>query len=346
MSYKDPFDYYAKEGLLSAIQNGSLTLYNYTNETVWTGQWHHHTLTARGLVLDDTGRVIFRCIPKFFNLNERPETHIEAMPNETPELADKLDGSMVGVFFDPYTSRWRAITRGSWDNVQTQFAYKWLEINSSKLDKDFSYTFEVTAPWNRVVLAYPDERMTLIGIIHTESTEDWSYSRIAEFAADRGLLSVPFWNRPINEIDLEDPSVLNQEGYVARFSNGFRVKLKFSQYMHLHKILTGLSVKGIWESLSTNTQITLDRVPDEFMDWFDEQKCRFQDEYRKYEGEARQIFESTPKCESRKEYAAYFTKHGWLTPVLFNMLDGHDYSGIIWKRIRPVGHKVFKVDQQ
>lgn len=346
MNLKETYDKYVEDGFITSVRQGGLTLYKYSVKTVQEDFWDTITTNARGLILNDVGVVCGRGFPKFHNINQRPETKIEVLPQETPELADKLDGSCIITFFNPETSKWQAVTLGCWDNIQTQFANKWLESNASKLDKDYSYIFELTAFWNRIVIAYPDEKMTLIGIIKTETGEDWSYQQIADFAAERGLESVKFWTRPVSEVNLEDQVFNNQEGYVARFSNGFRVKLKYKSYMHLHKILTGLSVKGIWESLSTNVPIVLENIPDEFMSWFLNEKNKLQNEFKKYEEEARAIFASVPKCETRKEYASHFTKHGQLTPVLFNILDGHDFSNLLWKRVRPVGHKVFKVDQE
>jgi len=32
----------------------------------------------------------------------------------------------------------------------------------------------------------------------------------------------------------------NREGFVVRFSNGFRMKVKFAEYIRLHRIITGI----------------------------------------------------------------------------------------------------------
>ena len=105
-SIKEVYDWYAKEEYLNSHRQGGLTLYKYSTKTVFEGNWNYHTSTARGLILDDNGKVIARPFSKFFNLNERPETRLEVLPQETPELADKLDGSLIVCFFNPETSKW------------------------------------------------------------------------------------------------------------------------------------------------------------------------------------------------------------------------------------------------
>lgn len=57
------------DGLITATPNGRLTIYNYSNHCVYERAWDEYTMAARGLVLDDTGRILARPWPKFFNLN-------------------------------------------------------------------------------------------------------------------------------------------------------------------------------------------------------------------------------------------------------------------------------------
>lgn len=345
MSFKEPFDLLVKEGFLSAARQGDLTLYNYAPKTVYDDNWNEYTKAARGLILDNEGRVIARPFPKFFNLNERPETKLDMLPKETPELSEKYDGSLIIAFWNPKTNEWQTVTRGCWDNVQTQYANGWIKIQGMHLNKEFTYLFELVAPWNRIVLLYRETRMILTGVIHTETGEDWSYAKVRIFGESLGLDSVRFQSRPITDVNLADEGVTSEEGYVARFSNGFRVKLKYAQYLILHKILTGLSIKGIWELLSTGRPIDLSRVPNEFMDWFNEEKSKITNAKETLETKAKEEFAKAPKCETRKEYAAHFTKLPQPFPaIMFRMLDKLSYSELLWKYVKPEAHKTFQQD--
>jgi len=338
VSLKAPYDGYAREGLLSANRFGGLTLYNYTSRCVFDGNWNYHTETARGLVLDDDGRVIARPFRKFWNLGERPETQANVLPKETPELADKYDGSLMVVFRNPESGRMQAVTRGCWDNPQTVCANAWLATREELFEDGYTYLFELVAPWNRIVVQYEREEMVLIGVMHNESSEDWSYSRVRAWGVARDLESVRFEARPFESLSLDDPAVVNREGYVARFASGLRVKLKYAQYRWLHKLLTGFSVGDIWRLLSEGRALDLSGVPAEFVAWFDARKCALESAMRELEWRAKDAFAAAPKFGSRKEYALHFAAGDpLLRPLLFRMLDGVDYRDILVRHVRPQG---------
>jgi RNA ligase len=337
---KVQLDQRVKDGWINATKSGNLTLYNYSNRCVFERGWDEYTMAARGIVLDDIGRILARPWPKFFNLGERPD---DKLPAETPELAKKYDGSLVIVFWDDM--KWRAVTRGCWDNVQTQYAARWLERHDDKLQKHFTYLFELVAPWNRIVVHYPKDDMILLGMVATDTGEDFSYREVRNEALRVGLSPVEYETRPIESLNLEDPAIKNEEGFVARFSTGFRVKLKYRQYLYLHKIITGLSVKGIWEILASGNQPNFSNVPDEFMSWYTRQRDKIQGAFDQLKAHAMSLFQTIGKKETRKDYALEYMKHGEVAGALFRLLDGKDMAYVLWKRCRPEIHEVFKVDE-
>lgn len=325
------------QGYVNARPSGRLTIFDYSNHCVFERAWDEITLQARGLVLDDQGQVVARPFRKFFNLGERPETRLEALPAETPELSEKLDGSMIIVFHDDVENRWRAITRGCWENAQTIYANEWLENHGHRLEPGQTYLFELIAPWNRIVIPYAKTELVLLGIVDTATGKDLSYAETAVIALRNGLRPVGFESKPLVEIDLNDPKVRDKEGFVARYSNGLRVKLKYAEYLSLHKVLTGLSIKGLWELLSTGKEPTFENVPDEFMDWYRKQRDGLRKAYSEVETRATEAFASVPAQPTRREYATEFLKHKDLAPILFLMLDHRDYTEVIWDRIKPKG---------
>jgi RNA ligase len=337
---KTELDKRVQDGWVNVTKSGNLSLYNYSNRCVFEKGWDEYTMAARGIVLDEIGRILARPWPKFFNLGERPD---DKLPAETPELAKKYDGSLVIVFWDDV--KWRAVTRGCWDNVQTQYAGRWLEQHDGKLQRQFTYLFELVAPWNRIVVHYPKDDMILLGMVATDTGEDFSYREVRNEALRVGLSPVEYEVKPIESLNLEDPAIKNEEGFVARFSNGFRVKLKYRQYILLHKIVTGLSIKGIWEILSSGNQPDFSNVPDEFMGWYRKQRNKIQAKFDELKAEAVAMFQSIGKKETRKDYALEYVKCGELAGALFRLLDGKDVAEVLWKRCRPEVHEVFKVDE-
>lgn len=337
---KQQLDQKVVEGWVTVTKSGPLSLYNYSNRCVFEKGWDEYTKAARGIVLHEDGRIVARPWEKFFNLGERPD---DKLPAETPELSKKYDGSLLIVFFDAV--RWRAVTRGCWENVQTKYANKWLEEHFNKLQMDRTYLFELVAPWNRIVVHYPKDDMILLGMVETETGRDFSYAETRAYALRKGLSPVEFEERPIESLNLEDPAIKNEEGFVARFSNGFRVKLKYRQYILLHKIVTGLSIKGIWEILASGNQPDLSNVPDEFMGWYRKQRDRIQGKYDVILSAAKQAFAAVGVKETRKDYALAFNQSPDIKGALFRLLDGKDPGEVIWKMCKPEMHEVFKVDE-
>lgn len=354
MSIKEVYDWYAKEGYLQAVPNGNLTLYKYTQKCIFEGNWNYHTSSARGLILDQHGKIVARPWPKFFNLNERPETNITELfkKSDIPELANKYDGSLIIVFWHPETCRWTAVTMGSWDSKQAQWANGWLAISNRwgwREDINKTYMFELVAPWNRIVVNYSSPKMIYLGSVDNITGEDQSYADAKAYAELHGLEPLEYFKAPIDSVDLTDKNIVNKEGYVARYPGGFRVKLKYEQYFLLHRIMTGFSSRAIWEAMATNENPFggLENIPVEFKDWFNAEVTALHDAYDHIETNAKAVWTSRPKDVSRKDMAIYFTESSKayaphkLTGILFNMLDGKDYSKLIWSQIKPNGHKVF-----
>jgi RNA ligase len=131
----------------------------------------------------------------------------------------------------------------------------------------------------------------------------------------------------------------NQEGFVVRFSNGDRVKIKGEEYLRLHRIMTHLSTTAVWEVLSNGGDIlsTLTDVPDEFYDKIRQYSNKLVDKYNKIEDEYIWIFRILSKSdefENRARFAELAKKHKY-PAILFKMYDYKDYSRLIWKIIQP-----------
>lgn len=317
-----------------------LTLYNYSDQTVWDRHWTPETLAARGLVLTADGTVAARPWPKFFNVGETGFTLAE-LPAETPELSIKHDGSLIIVFWNPMGGRWQAVTRGSWDNEQTRFAQAWLAERGWEAPREFTYLFELCAPWNRIVLIYAEPRMYFLGRVENATGKDCSYAEAAALAQGLGITSTEFTVGPIDVAALANTAITDAEGFVVRYSNGVRVKLKYAEYLRLHKLLTGLSVIAIWEALAAGNTQPPPGVPDEFLAWWQGHHDALTASFKAVEDEARAVFAQTPQGASRKDIAAFYAQSKDMAPILFQMLDGREYAPMIWRRVRPSGAKTF-----
>ena len=138
------------------------------------------------------------------------------------------------------------------------------------------------------------------------------------------------------------------EGYVIRFKSGMRMKIKGDEYVRLHRILTNFSTTDIWELLKTKGNLNefLERVPDEFDTWVKETVKDLVVRYENIEKEYKWIFEHIQLVENsneRKVFAEHALRYKY-SSILFSMLNGKNYSDIIWKNIKPKWSKPFRKD--
>lgn len=253
------------QGLITLRPNSDnmLLIANYTPKVQYDRLWTDTLKMCRGLIIDNEFNIVGRPFKKFFNLEEHTPDEI---PNEPFHVYDKMDGSL-GICFH-YNGVWSIATRGSFNSDQ---AIKANEMLNSKyadwieyLHPNYTYLFEIIYPENRIVCDYgKDERLILLATINTKDGED------TPLFADQWPDIVNRYNG-INSLDkikyLENDT---KEGVVLKFKSGFRVKCKFSEYVRLHKIITQVSSKSIWEYLSNGLPFNelLERVPDEFYNW-------------------------------------------------------------------------------
>jgi T4 RnlA family RNA ligase len=317
--------------------NLHLTIWNYSQQTQYEGKWDEITLACRGLVtIDETGEVIARPFKKFFNMEEGKHT-----PTSEFEVYEKMDGSLGIAFY--YQDRWVFASRGSFTSDQAIKGYgmfvNLLNTSRTHFSKGYTYLFEIIYPENRIVVDYVDaERLVLLGKIGTLSGEEYSLNL---FRKDPAV-------DVVREYTIKDYTKLksligdNFEGFVVRFSNGDRMKIKGEEYLRLHKIMTEISTKSVWECLSQGDDLykILEDVPDEFFAKIDEYAEELTSQYIKIEAQALAHFASiSVHTDSRAEFAKY-AKLSPLAPVMFKMLDGKDYSEVIWRMIKPEYRKL------
>jgi RNA ligase len=347
---KETLDKYVEEGWLIKQNHPSLplTIYNYSQATQYEGKWDDITLQCRGLVIwNDTEEIIARPFPKFFNLEEGK--HI---PTSEFSVYEKMDGSLIIAFY--LWGSWVVASRGSFTSEQAVAASRLLEKmdTSTRMNIDSTFLFEFTAPWNRIVVDYgSEEKLTLLGGIRTEDGVEAPYESLVYIADGLGCDVVKRYDGITDFDKLKELNTPNHEGFVVHFSNGDRCKIKFEDYVTLHKIITNVSSYNIWENLKSFGKLDeslLNKVPDEFYEWVRKKEFELKREYAKIEEEYKWIylkfdplyFEACGIEYSRSEFAKLAKRYKY-PGILFAMLDGKDYSKTIWKLIKPEYEKPF-----
>jgi RNA ligase len=329
---------YYDDGLLMKQTHPTLplTIWNYTPKVQYESLWDDITIMCRGLVTDDGGNIVARPFRKFFNLEENKHT-----PTKEFDVYTKLDGSL-GILFN-YNNEWVLATRGSFTSDQ---AIKGREIltkyNLNYLNKDNTYLFEIIYPNNIIVVRYDMEELVLLGTINTQTGEeydihnqDYSHSGFTIVEKHNGITDYNTLKKLIKD---------NEEGYVVKFSNGDRLKIKGEEYLRLHKIMTNVSTTSIWELLSNggSLDVILSDVPDEFYTKIKDYETQLIDHFNIIKREYEWIFKIITRVESGENRAifAQYAKRYKYPSLLFSLLDGKDITKSIWKILKPKFEKL------
>lgn len=320
---------------------------NYSPKAQYNKFWDEYTISCRGLVIDADGNILARPFQKFKNYEEYDPSEIDwTIPFEAFE---KMDGSLIIVFYYGVMSEWIVASRGSFISEQAQEASKML--NESKyrvLDKDNTYIFEILYPENRIVVNYGNRReLVLLTRINTKTGSELPYNDLVLRYSDLFSIVKKVELKSLNELlNYQKLDKDNEEGIVVRFTNGFRFKLKFSEYCRLHVILTNVSNITVWEHLMKKYDFDAlsDRVPDEMYAWLKNTISKLQSDYNEIERitlkEFMRIYYIN-NITTRKEFAMEALKSEYHS-ILFSMYDKKSYEELIWKRIRPVHSKPFR----
>jgi len=315
--------------------DADLFIYNYTNKAQYDRVWNEITLQSRGLILDACFNIVARPFRKFFNLEEHPPGEI---PDEPFEVYEKIDGSLGILYWlndKPYIA-----TRGSFISDQAVHATRILNERYAhtfdKLNRNATYLFEIIYPENRIVVDYGDkDDLVLLAVIDNGTGLDLP-------VPDIGFPIVKKYDG-VNDLNLLHAlTEENKEGFVIKFKSGLRVKVKFEEYLRLHRIITGVSNVVIWEHLSEGRSFEdlLEKVPDEFYEWVKKTSNELSAQYNTILSDSKNSFK---QFDTRKETALYFQTQKY-PAVLFAMLDGKPYDKIIWKMVRPEYARPFKIE--
>ena len=325
-----------------------LEVYNYTLQTQYSADWDEMTLLARGLVLDNTGEVVGRSFKKFFNYSEVAGKGVIPW-NEKVIVQEKMDGSLCTLF--NYAGRWIMASKGSFISDQSQKAMEIVQrnYNLDNFDTSLSYAMEVIYPENRIVVNYGNvEKVVFLGASTSDYELGWDAAHAAFLSAgipESDIVKTERFDSFSEELllKLQAQNLDNFEGYIIRFApSNYRVKVKFEEYVRLHKIMTEVSTTSVWDMLAHNQSVdeALQNVPDEFFDRIKEYEAELMSEFASIKEMCELEFKGLRSWyDNRAEFARY-AKNFKYASVLFKMLDGKEYESLIWNIIRPQFRKL------
>lgn len=244
-----------EEGLVKTIavrQKRNMYLYNYRDLGI-VPRNHPIVIICRGLVIDSKGRILNYPFNRFFNHNE--DSLKSEIDWDHAMMQEKVDGSLVCLWYDPNFQEWEVSTRGSFypnPNADTDFASIFWDlfekIRTVKLHQSRCYMFELTSRKNRVVKLYHSDGLYLIGVRDLNT--------LKEFPASVLDYTVDCWNcrdcypgtpkvmrpRAIPTFYIDHCLAMfrnlapDDEGFVVCDEKFNRIKVKQESYLKLAKI--------------------------------------------------------------------------------------------------------------
>lgn len=367
------------DGLVRVQRHPSLPLriFNYTEMAVYSRTWTVATIHCRGLIVDEDGHVVARPWKKFWNHGEHADDTLDL--HAPVEVTDKADGSL-GILYVSVDGPAIA-TRGSFASDQAQHATEvYVERYAGTWEPvdGWTYLFEIIYPSNRIVLDYGGlDDLILLGAVEisTGTTVGPMDEVCAAWPGPRTEVHV---YRTLAEALAAEPRE-NAEGLVVRYlpgaaSVGMMLKLKQISYVNLHRIVTGLTARRLWErsavhaALADDPDASLRRlgqvlrldaadvqamvdagpdwleqvrqsVPEEFLDWIAETTERQVAQVTAVLAEVDAVVTELSGLE-RKEIAVRIAKNNY-RGMVFAVLDGRSILLQAWAAIRPAADRAF-----
>jgi hypothetical protein len=265
-----------KHGLEKTVAKFQLKTRNYSSKILLkydqlvspTMMANEEVQDSRGLILEKgTWKVMSLAFRKFFNAEEGNAAKIDW---NTAHVLEKLDGTMIQVYWDWNSNKWFAATTGMaegegevnnkngttfndlfWDTVNNKYTF-----NECLLDKDHVYVFELTTPYNIVVKPHGESAATILTVRNRETLVELSGRDLEMTAISLGLPLVKKF-----DLNAKDVGALlrtfegmpwSEEGYVVLDANFNRIKIKNPAYLAVHHLKGKTAEHNILTIVKTN----------------------------------------------------------------------------------------------
>jgi RNA ligase len=364
-------DQYVSTGLVQRQKHAKfpLDIYSYARETVKLQQWDAVTSKCRGIIVNrDTGDVVARPFEKFHNHGSPMGTLPIAPENlflmEQPVIWEKLDGFMCTLY------TWEGVdyiaSKGSFHSIHAKWATAWLRKKfgeSLGVPEGYTAVFEGLHRDLRIVIDYKDrQELALLALINIETGEEYLPEQLKRFAGATGFSTPEQLRLTLEEARKEslDGGIVDEEGYVLTwYRTGqppFRLKMKFIEYLRLHRMVTGVSPKHIWEVLSSGMTVDIQDYLNNSTPWFRDFVTKWKKalelEYQRISMSATMTYNRAQLAvdrkfpygfrnlselhDARKTFADEVTKPESVeySAAAFGLLDGKDIRPIIWKQVK------------
>lgn len=235
-----------------------LFIYTYSTNTELEENWDKYTLMSRGLVLNDKGDIVIRCVPKFFNAGQKFAENVR-LNDEKTQITMKNDGYLIQVKKD---SRYGLIvtSKGSFTSPMVTKAKEL--INEEELEEDYTYICELCCnfPGDEAIIVKrwdSEPKLSVWAVINPRGSEiDLLKAKIPKCLERTAVFSYPEATEYLKRLDVE--------GVVGK-NGDKRVKFKTEHFMMMHRLISDVRKIRVWELLSKGLDLDSINIPDEFM---------------------------------------------------------------------------------
>ena len=257
---------------------------------------------CRGLILDsDTTDIVCYPFYKFFNYGEANQAEIDW---NTAFVSSKIDGSIIKVvrigddflistngMIDAFECSLGGGVGCPFDNFGDLFMEGMRHYGLTKDDfprlfkEGYTYMFELTSPYNQVVVQWNETKVWLIGIRDNRTLKEIKFT---EHELSKVFDTPEIYQLKSVEDCIAAAKVLpdDEEGYVVCDANFNRIKIKSPRYVQLHY----MAGNQIW-SASRVIDIIRDNEVSEYVAYFPRFKVAFDEIKDKYDAYVRELRE-------------------------------------------------------
>jgi hypothetical protein len=287
---------------------------------------------------------------RFFNHGQGSAANIDW---SDPNLAvlEKLDGTLCIVYFDTFSCKWCVATRSVpeadllMDNgiytfrtlfekaVKDTTGYEF-DIFTRFLNNFYVYCFELTTPYNRIVVEYKNNGVTLLAVrgLMTHQELDFKHPVVDSLPTCLPLVQAHTYTSIQELVDwVSSLNPMEHEGVVVRDGQFNRIKVKNAAYVAYNKVrdALGTSERNCVELILTEKDDdVIPMLPEEIVKNLQKIKVGVQDVIKKHDeaylaikAEADKLMPGDKKTFAVLATVTYRSLNLWTAPF-FQMFEG------------------------
>ena len=303
---------------------------------------------CRGIILDEDSLEPIS-VP-FFKFGNYGESYCPTIDWDSAKVTEKIDGSLVKIvrMGDELLISTNGCIDASKASITQTFACKYgsyrdlilaaepiKDLSNDELlslfKEGYTYMFELTSPYNKVVIPYEGIRLSFIGVRDNKSLQE---SLIYDHPLSKVFNTPKQYSFKSLDDCIANAKLLpyNEEGYVVVDKYFNRVKVKSAAYVAIHH-LRGEGVLTPRKAL----EIVRQNEVVEFLSYFEEYRANFEKLGQSYEALIDTVqkdwdehYESIVNLDSRRDKAMFILQHCAYPHFAFAMLDGKKANSREW----------------